>query len=79
MCAFESKPSNSSAQEPRLEDALAALSPDAAAAASAVLRAESVTAAQLRSGVVTDADLEEAGLSADARAAIAAWRAADSP
>jgi hypothetical protein len=41
-----------------------------------LLRAEGVTAAQLRGGAVTDADLEEAGLSADARAAIAEWRAA---
>jgi hypothetical protein len=31
---------------------------------------------QLRDGAVTDADLAEAGLPFDARAAIAAWRAA---
>ena len=59
-----------------LESALAGLAPDAAAAAAALLRAECVSAAQLRSGEVTDADLAEAGLAADARAAIAAWRAA---
>ncbi len=41
-----------------------------------MLHAEGVTAAQLRSGAVTDADLEEAGLADDARAAVAAWRAA---
>ncbi len=63
-------------QETPLEAALAALAPDAAAAAAALLRAEGVTTAQLRSGAVTDADLEEAGLAADARAAIAAWRTA---
>ncbi len=72
-----------STQEPPPQDslgsALAGLDPDAAAAAAAVLRAEGVTAAQLRSGAVTDADLEGAGLAADARAAIAAWRAAPAP
>ncbi len=57
-----------------LEVALAALAPDAAAAAAALLRAEGVTTAHLRSGAVTDADLEKAGLAANARAAIAAWR-----
>ncbi len=67
------------APEPTLEAALAALAPDAAAAAAAALRGEGVTAAQLRSGAVTDAELEEVGLSADARAAIAAWRAAPVP
>ncbi len=67
------------APEPTLEAALAALAPDAAAAAAAALRRESVTAAQLRRGAVTDAELEEVGLSADARAAIAAWRAAPAP
>ncbi len=65
----------SSPQEPTLEGALAGLPPDAADAAAAALRREGVTAAQLRSGAVTDADLEEAGLAADARAAIAAWQA----
>ena len=35
------------------------------------LRAEGGTAAQLRAGAVTDADLEGAGLSDDARAAVA--------
>ena len=63
-------------QAPRLEDALAALAPDAAAAALAVLRAEEVTAEQLRCGDVTDAELAEAGLGPDALSAIAAWRAA---
>ncbi len=63
-------------QETSLEEALAGLAPDAAVIAAALLRAEGVTAAQLRSGDVTDTDLEEAGLAADARAAIAAWRAA---
>ncbi len=67
------------APEPTLEAALAALAPDAAAAAAAALRGEGITAAQLRSGTVTDAELEEVGLSADARAAIAAWRAAPAP
>jgi hypothetical protein len=62
--------------EPTLEAALAALAPDAAAAAAAALRGEGVTAAQLSSGTVTDAELEEVGLSADARAAIATWRTA---
>ncbi len=59
-----------------LEAALSALAPDAAATALALLQAEGVTAGQLRGGAVTDADLEGAGLAADARAAIAAWRAA---
>jgi hypothetical protein len=63
-------------QEATLESALAGLAPDAAAAAAALLRAEGVTAEQLRAGSVTDADLGEAGLAPDARAAIAAWRAA---
>ncbi len=67
-------------QEATLEAALAPLAPDAAAAAAAWrLRAEEVTAEQLRAGAVTDADLAEAGLTADARAAITAWRAALAP
>ncbi len=64
---------------PRIEDALAALSPDAAAAGAALLRAEGVTAEQLRAGAVTEADLAEVGLPADARAAVTAWRAAAWP
>jgi hypothetical protein len=62
-----------------IEDALAALAPEAAAAAAATLLAEGVTVAQLRRGAVTDEDLEEVGLSAEARTAIAAWRAAHVP
>ncbi len=61
-------------QEEAIESALAGLAPAAAAAAAAWLRSEDVTAGQLRAGTVTDADLEEAGLDAGARAAIAAWR-----
>ncbi len=56
------------------------LAPDAAATAAVLLRAERVMAEQLLCGDITDADLEEVGLAADARAAIAAWRAAvDAP
>jgi hypothetical protein len=62
-------------QQHTLEEALAALAPAAAAAAAALLRAEEVSVEQLRDGIVSDTDLEEAGLAADARAAIAAWRA----
>ena len=58
-------------QDP-IQGALSGLASDAAAAAAAVLRADGVAAAQLRSGSVTDADLEEVGLSADARASIGA-------
>jgi hypothetical protein len=68
--------SGSERAEPTLESAPAALAPDAAAAATAALRAEGGTAAQLRAGAVTHVDLEGACLSADARAAVAAWRAA---
>ena len=63
-------------QDQSLEDALAGLTSEAAASAAALLRAEGVLVSQLRSGSVTDEDLEEVGLSADARAAIAAWRSA---
>lgn len=45
----------------------------------AILLEEGVAPAQLLTGTVTDADLEEAGLSTEARAAIAAWRAPQPP
>ncbi len=59
-----------------IDGSLAALDPESAAAAAALLRAEGVTAKQLRSGAVTDAELADIGVSDAARRAITAWRLA---